>query len=417
VSYLFFSDTHSSRPDGVAKSVAWSAEALRKLGKDVVLVRPWYDESLPDQYEVPLRSFRFPGRDYYVSWSSYLRSATYWSSRSGIDMSQVEAIHVHSLGPIGMLGLRYAWARSIPVVLTWHTDLISYAKIYPEIYFGAAAILPQLFVCSPNRRRLSLNWSVPGAISNILRSVDGIVAPSKKTAVELSLLCPEANISVIPTGLPEYFYRRELTSGVSVRLRYDVANDDQLVLFVGRLSAEKNPGLLISVLRALHSIYPEAKAVVVGDPGHGRQGRRWQRELENSGAVLTSSMPHPNLMTLYDAADLLLVTSLTETQGLTVLEAHASGLPVVCADPALAFFGDIAIPDVWVAETASPNDIIRMTVRILRARQRPTTWPHVRPLAHRDSSLSSNVQALRLIDLYDKVVSRTQIASFEQTPR
>lgn len=393
----------------MAQSVSWSSAALRRLGKDVILVRPRYGDASPNRYEVPLRSFRFPGRDYYVSWFSWIRSPTAWSSRFGIDPGEVEVVHVHSLGPIGMLGLRYAWSESIPVVLTWHTDLVSYAKAYPEVYFGAAAILSDLFMYSPARKKITWSWSIAGTIRNLLRSVDCTVAPSRKTAIELLSLCPEAAISVVPTGLPERLFVRGSSSWRSIRRRYGLADDDKLVLFVGRLSVEKNPGLLISVLRVLHSLCPEVKGVAVGDPSPGRKGRRWRSALQRNGGVFIPSMAHADLMNLYDAVDLLLVTSSTETQGLTILEACASGLPVVCIDPALAFFGDAAMPDVWVAESAAAEDVGRIIAHILQTRPRPK-WSRPRPLAHKYSALSANAQALRLIDLYDNVSSRTHLA-------
>src|SRR5580704_5822877 len=131
MSYVFFSDTYLPRPDGVAHSVAWSAQALRELGKEVIIVRPDNGDAPRGAYELPLPSSRPPCRDYRVSWSSYFRSVRKWLESSAVSLDAIEIIHVHSLGPIGMLGLRCAWSKSIPAVLSWHTDLLSYAKVYP----------------------------------------------------------------------------------------------------------------------------------------------------------------------------------------------------------------------------------------------------------------------------------------------
>jgi len=177
MSYVFFSDTYLPRPDGVAHSVAWSAQALRELGKEVIIVRPDNGDAPRGAYELPLPSSRPPCRDYRVSWSSYFRSVRKWLESSAVSLDAIEIIHVHSLGPIGMLGLRCAWSKSIPAVLSWHTDLLSYAKVYPEVYLGALAARSQMLMWSPNKRNSLRDLSMSETIRRMLRSVDSVVAP------------------------------------------------------------------------------------------------------------------------------------------------------------------------------------------------------------------------------------------------
>jgi glycosyltransferase involved in cell wall biosynthesis len=400
VSYVFFSDTYIPHPDGVAHSVAWSAQALRDLGKDVVIVRPDDGSSRSSAYELPLPSNPAPFRDYYVSWSSYIRSAGELLERSMIGKGEIEVIHVHSLGPIGMLGLRCAWTKSIPAVLSWHTDLLSYADIYPEIYLGALAARLQMMVYWPHKGSIFRDLSMAETIRTILHSVDCVVAPSVKTAKHLSLLCPEARITLVPTGLPDYVFRYKDFTPSRMRDVLHIRTNDEVVLSVGRLSAEKNPSLLISSFRAIQSIRRNVKCIAVGDPGPSQNGLKWQLELRNNGAIVLPSMRHTELLELYRAANLLLVTSLTETQGLTVLEAHAVGLPVVCVDPGLEWFGDAVMPNVLVAKTATPEDIVNASIRVLdEISGKPT---------HADansaySSLTSRTQGEKFIELYEQL--------------
>ena len=404
MSYVFFTDTYLPRPDGVAHSVAWSAQALRDLGKEVIVVRPDNGDAPRSADELALPSSRPVCRDYYVSWLSYFRSVREWFERSVIAPDKIEVIHVHSLGPIGMLGLRCAWSKSIPAVLSWHTDLLSYANVYPEVYLGALAAHAQMLMCSPDRGSLLSKLSMSETIRKILRSVDSVVAPSVKTAGQLSLLCPEGQVSLIPTGLPEYVFRYKNFTSSRMRDELGIRADDKVVLSVGRLSAEKNPGLLISTFRAIRSIRPNVRCLAVGDPGPGRKGRKWQLELQDNGVIVLSSMRHTELLELYRTADLLLAASLTETQGLTVLEACAVGLPVVCADPTLALFGDAAMPGVLVAKTATSEDIVGASIRVLDAlsarRARTECADHNWP------AVSSRTQGVRLMELYEELCSR-----------
>ena len=64
-------------------------------------------------------------------------------SRPLLPANEYDVIHVHTLGTVGLSGLYTAWHFHIPVVLTWHTDLVAYQRHYPEI--KVAATLARLF--------------------------------------------------------------------------------------------------------------------------------------------------------------------------------------------------------------------------------------------------------------------------------
>ena len=398
MSYVFFSDTYIPQPDGVAHSVAWSAQALRDLGKKVIVVHPDYGGSSSSPYELPLPSNPAPFRDYYVSWSSYIRSAREWLERSMIGQDEIEVIHVHSLGPIGMLGLRCAWSKSIPTVLSWHTDLLSYANIYPEVYLGALAARVQMIMYSAHKGSMLRDLSMPETIRRILRSVDSVVAPSVKTVNQLLLLCPEARVTLIPTGLPDSVFRFKDFIPSRMRGLLHIRANDAVVLSVGRLSAEKNPSLLLSAFNTIQSSRPNIKCIAVGDPGPSKNGFKWQLALRDNGAIVLPSMRHTELLELYRTANLLLVTSSTETQGLTVLEAHAVGLPVVCVDPALALFGDAVMSQVLVSKTSTSEDIADASIRVLDGLA--VDQAHTGYGDPDYSALNSRTQGLKLMELY-----------------
>ena len=100
-----------------------------------------------------------------------------------------EVVHIHTQGPVGVGGLRYARAHDIPVVMTWHTDLLAYSAHFMEIQLGAAHAA----------QRLTLGWTVrdylkltrPGIErraqlvrlgQEFLDRTAVIIAPSEKTA-------------------------------------------------------------------------------------------------------------------------------------------------------------------------------------------------------------------------------------------
>src|SRR5258708_23666627 len=95
-----------------------------------------------------------------------------------------------------------------------------------------------------------------------------------------------------------------------------------LLLYVGRLSAEKEVARLRDVIRAR----PEARLAIVGD---GPVRHELERHFKGTPTVFTGSMRGKALASAYASADLFLLPSNTETLGLVLLETMASGCPVV----------------------------------------------------------------------------------------
>ena len=117
----------------------------------------------------------------------------------------------------------------------------------------------------------------------------------------------------------------------ALRTSWGVADDDLVVLLVGRLAKEKNVGLVVSAFRAIHSRNPRAKLVLVGDGP-------LRKALEEScpEAHFAGIRKGEDLAAHYASADLFLFASVTETFGNVVPEAMASGLAVVSYDCAAA---------------------------------------------------------------------------------
>ena len=101
----------------------------------------------------------------------------------------------------------------------------------------------------------------------------------------------------------------------------------KIVLYVGRLSYEKNLAVLVDAFKSLEE--PDARLVFVGD-GPARESL--ERSLAGSAVAFTGYLTGDALATAYASADVFAFPSLTETFGQVVQEAMASGLPVVGFD-------------------------------------------------------------------------------------
>jgi len=324
-----FCDSHAGRSDGVAISVATTVTLLREAGHEVQVYQPapllggraepCGVRSVP----VPLRNVRvglprFPG------------------------MRRVpQVVHIHTPGPVGIGGMRYAQAHDIPVVMTWHTDLLAYSAHFVEIQLGAAHAA----------RRLALGWTVrdylrltrPGTErraqlvrlgQEFLDRTAVIIAPSEKTAASFAEFERVPAVWTVPTpvALPDSPLRRE-----DLRRSLRLPAGAPVVLAVGRATKEKDPSLLLDAFARVLRRLPDARLVMLGVLQRRQAVLRLARQAGVAHALrLVRPVPHADMAAYYRMADVLAFASTTDTQGLVLVEAETQGLPVILADAALA---------------------------------------------------------------------------------
>ncbi|WP_433051213.1 glycosyltransferase [Dactylosporangium sp. CS-033363] len=324
-----FCDSHPGRSDGVATSVAATVSLLRAAGHDVQVYQPapllrGRDEpcgvrSLP----VPMRNIRVG-----VPHFSGMRPVPH-------------IVHVHTPGPVGIGGLRYARAHDLPVVMTWHTDLLAYSAHFMEIQFGAAHAAQRLALGWTVRDYLRLARSGAERRAQLLRlgqefmdRTSVVIAPSAKTAAGLAEFERLPPVWTVPTSIQ----LDECPLGrAELRRSLRIPETAPVVLAVGRATKEKDPALLLASFARLLRQLPNARLVMVGVKQNRINVLRVARQMGVAHALrLVRPVPHNRMAAYYRMADVLAFASTTDTQGLVMIEAEAAGLPVVLADAALA---------------------------------------------------------------------------------
>jgi len=306
-----FTDAFYPTLDGVVISIDTTVRALRALGHDVTVFAPAAPPPLPAYDQVvwlPARPYRsYPG--YYVS--IYPSDKT-----SQLRQLKVELIHAHSIAFMGIRALFAGRNLSLPTVLTYHTMVDEAIDFYKPIPI-------------PPRLLDRLVWAY---VRNFLKRPEAVVAPTEAILRELTARGVRLKRSAtIPTGVDTERFRPDL-NGDAIRLQHHLGSAE-LILHVGRLAYEKRVELLFQALRLLRQSRPKARLLLVGDG----PARPWFQEQAKAasvedrvifaGRVSAEALPY-----YYAAADTLAFASRFETQGLVVLEALASGLPVVGAN-------------------------------------------------------------------------------------
>lgn len=210
---------------------------------------------------------------------------------------------IHSVTEInmGLTGMRYAVQNKIPLISTFTTNFPEYMKYYN---------LPYLYETS---------WKIMRKIHN---QSDICMCPSRETQ---SLLRKQGirNVGLWGRGIDfNRFKPAENKTGLKEKFGM---KDKLMILYVGRISNEKNISILISSYRHLKNIYSDLIGLtVVGDGPLLEELKKGNEDIN-----FTGYLKGQELADAYRAADIFAFPSTTETLGNVVLEAMASGVPVV----------------------------------------------------------------------------------------
>jgi glycosyltransferase involved in cell wall biosynthesis/predicted metal-dependent phosphoesterase TrpH len=210
-----------------------------------------------------------------------------------------EAIHVCSPGPVGIAGALLARALGLPLVGSYHTELTTYA----ELRSGEQRVADAMAL----------------AVSTFYGACDVVLSPSRATDEALAAIgmAPERVLRWDRGVDTERFHPQPRDSGHP--------RETITVMYSGRITREKGVDLLADVFLRAHAREPRLRLQLAG--GGPEQERLRERLGEH--AHFLGWLEGDELATAYANADIFLFPSSTDTFGQVILEAQASGLPVV----------------------------------------------------------------------------------------
>jgi glycosyltransferase involved in cell wall biosynthesis len=217
-------------------------------------------------------------------------------------------LHTATPGPIGLAALAIAKILKLPISGTYHTAIPQYVQILT----GDSNIE-------------DLAWKY---VLWYYSQMDVIYAPSQSTCDELIErgIRPE-KIRIYPRGIDVNAFTPAKRNGLFEKW-FNIKEGINL-LYVGRVSKEKNIHLLAQAFCELCRNRSDVHLIVVGD---GPYLHAMQQTMEGLPCYFTGYVKGEKLSQLYASADLFLFPSTTDTFGNVVLEAQASGLPVIVSD-------------------------------------------------------------------------------------
>lgn len=298
------SDAYKPHVSGITHYIALNKRMLENLGHEVYIFTFGGDNHVDDEPNViRTRGLPLVNTGYYVS----LR----YSTQAQRLLRTMDIVHVHHPFTSGQLAIRYCKPRNIPIVFTNHTRYDLYAQAY----------LPMV---PESLGDAFLRAYMPA----FCRACSLVIAPSPGIKEVLRRFGVDTPIEVIPNGIDLAPFRnppRKIS-----RQMLGLEEDDIVITYMGRLGPEKNLVFLLRSFAGIAKTYPYVKLLIIGDgPERDNLEDRVQYMGMSERIRFTGMIPYPELPDYLCLADFFATASVTEVHPLSVIEAMASGLPVV----------------------------------------------------------------------------------------
>lgn len=263
----------------------------------------------------------------------------------------LDVIQVMTPGQVGLMGIYAAQKLNKVLVMQHSTDIAQYIQHYPGVVPGLLVLalsFPATFrfkgkdvreLLKIYRPRLSrTKWGreiIESLMAMILSRCDAVISLSQKSKKQLESWrgVYDYEVDLIPTGI-DALPKPSEAQLKAFKERYGIAEDDEVILYVGRLAAEKNLDILLPAMRRVLRTHPKARLLFVGDFEYRKVlEAKTRRSGFKHRVTFTGSIPREELGVAYATGDIFAFPSLTDTQGLVLHEAAHAGLPFVMTDP------------------------------------------------------------------------------------
>lgn len=293
-----FTETFLPKVDGIVTRLSQTVDHLQRLGDQVLVFSP--EGGLSEYKGAKINGIPGFPLPLYPELKVALPRP---SIRRELELFKPDLIHIVNPVVLGVGGLYYAKSLDIPLVASYHTHLPKYLE-----HYGLGMLEGLLWeILKAMHNQAALNLVTSTAMQEALTS-HGI-----------------ERVEVWQKGVDTELFEPTLASA-EMRSHLTQGNPEApLLLYVGRLSAEKEIDRIKPVLEAI----PGARLALVGD---GPYRQELEKIFADTPTFFAGYMTGKTLGAAFASADAFLFPSRTETLGLVLLEAMAAGCPVIAAN-------------------------------------------------------------------------------------
>jgi 1,2-diacylglycerol 3-alpha-glucosyltransferase len=303
-----FTDTYAPQVNGVSISLQLISEGLKNRGHQVTIFAPKFPGYKDDQTNV----MRLPSLKYLNNPPIYVAVLGTPRSTWSLTRRHFDVLHAHSPASVGLLAYLTASTKRLPLIYTYHTSITDYTH-YIKFIGGTRVI------------KYAAGW-FSSATTNL---GDQIVVPSPKFQRLLLAQDVRRPINVIPNGIDLTSFKAAKNAG-SLRNKLGIKSDAPILLTVGRMDPEKRLDFIVDAFEILSKRVPNVHLVFAGDGGSRKgleekvNGTNVKDRIHFLGMVNRAELPD-----ILRDATVFLSASTTEVHPISVIEAIASGKPLV----------------------------------------------------------------------------------------
>ena len=328
-----FTETFLPKVDGIVTRLRHTVEHLQRSGDQVLVIAP--DGGLTEYKGAKI--YGVPGMPFPL-YPELKLALPRLGTKAVIEEFNPDLIHVVNPAVLGLSGLYYAKMMAVPLVASYHTHLPQYIHHYG---LGALeGVLWELLKALHNQAQLNLCTSTAMVQELVEHGIERVDLWQR--GVDTEMFQPHLSSSQM---------RSRLSQGYP---------DNPLLLYVGRVSAEKEIERIKPILEAI----PQCCLAIVGDGPHREA---LEAHFADTPTHFVGYLQGLELAAAFASADAFVFPSRTETLGLVLLEAMAAGCPVVAARSG-------GIPDIvsdgvngYMFDPSDPDGAIAATQRLLAA--------------------------------------------------
>jgi glycosyltransferase involved in cell wall biosynthesis len=305
---VIVTETWPPEINGVAHSIYQLANGLKANGHTIILVRPIQQSIIvdsPAQHTMLVKGFAIPRYN-----TLQFGAPSYSMLKTFFKQHQPDIVHIVTEGPLGLAALYAAKKLGIPTTSGFHSPFHEFSR-----YFGLGFLLTPII----------------SYLRFFHNRTDVTCVPSEKTVGQLQEMGID-RVTVVSRGVDIHRFNPAYRSQ-SLRESWGAGEQTTVLLYVGRLSPEKNLDLVLNAYRGLQAeqSFRAVRLVIVGDGPE-----RARLEKFGSDIIFAGMRTGDELSQYYASADVFLFASQVETFGNVIPEAMASGLPVLAFDDAAA---------------------------------------------------------------------------------
>lgn len=382
----FFTNNYFPFIGGVPISIDRLARGLRKRGHRVVIFAPDYPEF---QEEDQLDVVRLKLLTYYKTKQYNFPLINIFSKQTENEFNKYkfDVIHVHHPFWLGKKGLGLGIKHHVPVIWTYHTRLESYNHNLPFFQLAYKNIFSHTL------------------INKFAQKCNGIIAPTYSAIEYLENIGVSRIKKVIPTGIEADQYRLSDDRTINTLRKQFTADGEILICSVSRLTKEKNLLFLLNALRIVkNQTAVKFKCIIIGE-GPLKEELQQFIDLHNLNGIilLLGSVAQSEIPKYYLASDLFVFSSMSETQGIVILEAMTGGCPVVAVRS--SGIDDIIIDEYNGFKT--DDDALEWSNRVIQMLENPELLKEMSKNAYNYSKTFTMDQMTKKVEsLYYQVIDK-----------